>query len=661
MYEGKIMELIRKCISLNPHISRHGSLIPYLAGESSPQGDIIMDDYSIDISSYSESGNWGAFPYDINIDKCKTFVTNSGRVVKPTDLKKFFDDNRLSFDVLSTTYYNIRNRFNEIRYFKRILKNGELKWVGFLPSFYEKLDIKTTTSLPETADEHDRIGVYENYLFEEYDFVNLYEFLLKAMGIFVVNDIYVKQDNGVPETMYYTGIKGYLLSMESFKDSNICCKTKEYEFLGGDVFYSYLKKKQNEIDKEIYYWYNAIYRDDAYNVIPPFITIPVALNCDCHTVGMYTSVPNTDEGEMPSDGEIVEINTSSPLKYLRRSKISYCTEIKNGVEVAVEMPVILDEKILDENNVVQEYELTQPYQVGYVKNLSKGDGGYYYGDIIYRMDFIPNNDGSEGIVNIYYVLGGKLKDDNGILEYSDVRGINEPMPDFNEFVRNPELIKFWSVEKYLYIKNEFSKKENYSESSDIKFKGEYLNSVPVRTEDNKNEIWVYEVYQGDNNLTKGDYVITFSEKDRFYFTKSILSETYFSGIRLFEQKKWKMFNYRDSKYSINVLLNNYSIPKDIFEIDGLVSNATNVKIIDYGEMNSMVPCLFYSHGSSGLEGNCSMVALEQDFGKIETIIENSNDVVVDRGYVTSFELCYKLGEINTMEDMENYGNNFFGL
>jgi hypothetical protein len=52
---------------------------------------------------------------------------------------------------------------------------------------------------------------------------------------------------------------------------------------------------------------------------------------------------------------------------------------------------------------------------------------------------------------------------------------------------------------------------------------------------------------------------------------------------------------------------------------------------------------------------------DYNFGKIETIVENAAEVVIDRGYVSAFELLYKMGEVNTMEDIQNYSNNIFGI
>jgi hypothetical protein len=47
--------------------------------------------------------------------------------------------------------------------------------------------------------------------------------------------------------------------------------------------------------------------------------------------------------------------------------------------------------------------------------------------------------------------------------------------------------------------------------------------------------------------------------------------------------------------------------------------------------------------------------------KTLSLLENVDDIIIDRGYASAFELHYKIGEVNTFEDLENYQNNIFGL
>lgn len=774
------MEIIRKRINLEPYRSRHGSLIPYvLIGEDINQPKMQLDGINIDTSRFPQSGNWGMFPYDIDIRKCQRFISFNGQSVDPSTLRKFFTDDRVPFSVLSDMYKEIGELAKKIVYYQGILKNGKLVWAKHYPTLFEILSINVAHTLPEVPKRGSKIGITDDLRYENDEFANLYLFLLKAMGIFVIKDIYINDKNGVPETLYYTGIANYLQTMERFKDSEVCCKEREYEFLGGDLFYFHLKIREREVEDEILYWFRAIYRDTSYELSSPFMYLPVALNCEDNIIGMYTLLPDTEEESNDFNGRIVETVSQSHLKSLRRSKVSYCTEHVDGEEIFVEMPVILDEDIIGDNNEVETYKLALPYKIGYVNNLTQGENNTYFGDMIYKMDFIKKYSyteketfewkafyrvtdegevtiehengyldihdflrkqglnekyateyngkesgtqheefdvwdnpikankerlyefsqkttlideetneittnengetkteticvktfsttlydfkGSEGYVNIFYVIGGKLQSRNNVFLYEDINNTNERMYEFKDFVKNPMIISSWSVEQYLFMKNEFSKEENYPENGKIKFKGDFSTDIASYGVETHDETWVFKVNSSTDNLSYGDYVIINPNKNIFYFTPTLIGGEQFTGTRFFEQKTWKQFDYTNQdQYSIKMLHHNHSNEVNILKETDIVTNAKHTEIIDITENETEIPCLFYSNDTENLENN-SIIALEENFGKVDTMIENSSDILFDRGYVTSFELHYKLGEINTMEDMENYGNNFFRL
>ena len=647
------MEIVKKRISLNPHISRHTGLIPYITvnGETNT---LIMDEWTIDTTTFSKNGNWGKIPYDIDIKRCKTFASFNGiGNIIPSELSVFFGNERLSHSMLTTMFNELKDDLSTMPFYRLIEKNGNKKWVLVDLSIYEKLNWRTIANLPlpDSATETE-YGLYNNPRFSDYNFSKLFQFLLKAMGMFVVDSSYIKQNNGVPEVMYYMGIDTYLTSMNEFKNAPQCCRMKEYEFMGGDLFYNYLSYKRNEISKEIEYWHNALYRDELKKIVSPFINIPLALNSEYNNIGIYTAVPNTEETLAITDERkfISEIESLSQLKFLRRSNITYATIYKNGKEETVEFPMILDESIVDENGVVIEYELGQPYKVGFLKNITKGELGYYYGDMIYRMDFIE----TDKVVNIYYVIGGKFDFKNGRYVYVDVPEVPETMPVFENFVKNPKSISSWTIDMYLYMRNELSREELY-DNENICFKGEYNGSTPPRTDEEKNQTWVFKTNDGNYIIDNGE------DTEIFDFSLSIVTVKKFSGIRFFEQKKWVEHSFKNDIYSIKMLLDNYVKSMNILSLDGYVKNVTNAKLVDYSNTNEVIKGLYYVCEKCEDTNVNSIIALEQDFGKIDMIVENSYDVLFDRGYVTSFELHYKLGEINTMEDMENYGNNFFGF
>lgn len=762
------MEIIKKRLSLEPHISRHGSLIPYIMvnGETN---DLVMDDFSIDTTTFSKNGNWGKIPYDIDIRRCDEFnsFNGIGRII-PSILTKFLGEKQLSFSVLAYKFQELREILNAMPFYSLIEKEGIKKWVPINLSFCEKLKKKTINILPSPNEANEtEYGVYNKGNYNSYDISKLFQFLLKAMGMFIVDSNYIKQNNGVPEVMYYTGISSYLETMKMFKNSKQCCNIKEYEFMGGDLFYHYLTYKQSEIPNEIEYWHKALFRDDLRKITHPFVSIPVALNSEYNNIGLYTTVSNTEETDalINTANYIVETETLSPLKYLRRSNITYASIDKNDKIETVEFPMILDESQWDEDGNAIEYELTQPYKVGFVKNMTKGEMGYYYGDMIYRMDFIKeyhytstkyteittydangeiisgngyqsiedylegegiderykteyndkkqgsssdefdvwdnpdkakenglnefsnktivgskdplydyNEDGDEiitgytqtftttlydfkesnGVVNIYYVIGGKFDFINGRYVYVDAPEVPEDMPNFHDFVKNPKSISSWTVDMYLYMKNELSRQELY-DNINICFKGNYNGVIPQREEEEENQTWVFKTNDGNYIIDNGD------NQSIFEFSLKVVPNKKFNGIRFFEQKKWKQHSFKNDVYSINMLLDNYPTPMNILALDGIVKNTTNAELVDFSDNVELIKGVYYVCESCDDLSTKSLIALEQDFGKVDMIVENSFDILFDRGNVTSFELHYKLGEINTMEDMENYGNNFFGV
>lgn len=62
------------------------------------------------------------------------------------------------------------------------------------------------------------------------------------------------------------------------------------------------------------------------------------------------------------------------------------------------------------------------------------------------------------------------------------------------------------------------------------------------------------------------------------------------------------------------------------------------------------------------ESACSSPAYKQDY--LNKICEEPNikvDVTLNRGNATAFESHLKMTECNTLEDLVNYGNNYFNL
>ena len=66
------------------------------------------------------------------------------------------------------------------------------------------------------------------------------------------------------------------------------------------------------------------------------------------------------------------------------------------------------------------------------------------------------------------------------------------------------------------------------------------------------------------------------------------------------------------------------------------------------------------HHPEGIR-NDKVIMMDEDFGTITYKMDDNINVNVDRGIASEFELIFKLGEINTYDDMAHYQNNIFGL
>lgn len=666
------MEIFKKQIRIDQHISRQHSLIPYINNGDDKTSQLIMDDYRIDVTSFSDNGNWGKYPYDIDLSKCASFIDFRGKKINPIDLKVYFQSKIVSFLELSDKFNHFKKILREAKFLMKIKKNRVNKWVEYTPTLREKLSCEIVTYLPSTSTSN-IIGIHQDSFYADNGGSNMLSFLIKAMGLFIINETYVDNDNGVPEIMYYTGIKEYLSRMELYKNSDDCCKAKEYEFLGGEVFYHYLKLHLDEIEKEIIYWYNALNRDINFSIIvsEPHISIDVALNSDANIIGNYMCVKNTETEELNNNFNVKTIDIESQLKYLRRSKITYCEKFNSETKdyTTVEFPLILDEI---EINGEPKFKLSQPYQNAYPSNLTQISKTKYYGDMIYRMEFVENEkkddkEETSGVVNIYYVLGGELNYINETWSYVDNDTTQDNTPKFTDFIKNPNMSIKWTVDNYLFLKNELSKTDEYKKIKNLFFKGE-INSendeIILRNDSESEQTWVYKInYRGKygkNECYPGDYLIFYDKNKHFHFTMKKIQHKKFSGIRYYEQKSWVLEKYRGKAiYRILMMINNE--PSFNILSNEIVINSDGVEVVDYSSMNEVVTGVFSSNDiSSEMESN-NIIMKDYDFGIIDFSIENTSDILIDRGFVSAFEMHYKLGEINTMEDMENYGNNFFGF
>lgn len=533
------METIIRQISLENLKSRQPSLIPTMGSEDS-DGNFVL----------SECGGWGGYPYDIDINKCYGFET----------LKIFFgypkdsDKSRVSFKEITNKWHLFREIFEKSQYYKKIVKNGLSEWVVYEPLYKEKFNINIFSEEEfngENFNEKGIIGVYENDDFKKNGGLLMVAFVMKAVGMFCVDDKYITDTNYVPEILYYTDVNVLYKKLRDMKNSIDCCVKEEYGLFGGDAFLAYLGAKNKEMKNEFKYWENALYLDENEKPLSPYFTIDVALTADFMPLGIFTTVEPLDKndyifkGRYPENYKECKIITPSRLSELRRTQKTYCFNKKTQKDE--EMPVIMDDIGKDK------FEFIPKYGVGTPKNFIVANDKYY-GDMIYDLKVEVDEETEEEYVVVKYVFGGELKRENGVYTYSEKSKTG---------IRYEERLKY---EKHDYTKDIHLEIKQISPHGDVEI--------------------------------------------------NVLNKTY---------------------------INNCDIAEIIYDSE-----------------NDEVEGIFYMDYPKDMT-DYKLIMMDYNLGKTEQIVENIEDVTIDRGYASAFELHYKMGEVNTFEDLERYQNNIFGI
>ena len=534
------MDIIERKISLDGFKSHQHSFIPFIGIEYDEGGKPI----------FPKHGNWGEYPYDIDILKCSNFESLENYIGYFMDWDTGRTQCRVSFRDIVKKYRTLRGVLENATYYKIIVKGGERIRTVYYPNVSEKFNIEVFSQEDEIDENINIFGIYTDTTFADNGGLLMLAFILKAFGMFIVDSNYLG-DNYVPEMMYYCEVQNYIDKLRIMKNGEGCCAENEYELYGGDSFLNYLGGKQMMIKNEIDYWRNSLYLINN-EPLSSEMVLSFSLNAKYHNIGIYTvtDVSTGDDIPLPV---VCEAKEPSKLKYLRCSKVSYCETFGENGWVDEELPVIIvdgsDGKLNMEN----------PYKVGYPKNITtviENGNVVSYGDMIYSITSATTESDE-----IRYVIGGKL---------------------------------------------------SYNNTTDV---------------------WTYaEANLGDNE--------------------------YFCGVRYKEIVPFHYHNYAEDNERQYLILKN-GVEVNAFIDNTLMNNTNAVKIYDISE-NAESDLTFIIDESDEMITN-KVIMEDYNFGRSETLIENVDDVIMDRGYISAFELHYKMGEVNTMNDIVNYSNNIFGL
>lgn len=645
-------------ILIEPYVSREHSLIPYVGQNVEKE---------LRYSDYIYYDNWNEFPYDIDLTRCGSFLLGDMTNIIPSEFSIYFNDlTRIPFKMLVDKMFIFNDILRNATYYKVITKNGEKKLIEKKPSLADKLYYivyDNEDDIINNFDDFDNgvfVGVYGNNSFLGNGGKKMLHFLLRAMGQFAVPSIYIKKDNGVPEIMTYSQVTRYLDEMRKNRNNPDCCNLTKYEYMGGNSFDAFLCAKKNEISDEIVYWQKALYKEGK-KIPSPFITVNVLLTADNYITGESLPIETIDipTGITTQSQEgIGEILTNSELIKLKRNTLTseyYKAEIKEYEEK--DFPMVLKE-ILDEDDIVMYYELENIYEENRPCNIIKSNkfNDVIYGDIIYKVVFHENK-----TVDIYYAIGARLiKTETGYKHYDTYQKTLDIIT-FNEFINDFGKHKI-TIEDYLYLTEEFKNTGNFNDKIIIKNMFENDISFPTNTD----EVWVY--FIGGNDV----YCLTrnteLNGEEILYFNTDLIEIEAFTGLRFLERKTWEEINFTDivnCKYRILQLKdesNNYAnilTTKDKNK-NYIVHGATNAKVIDTTINTDIVKGIFFRQNPE-CETIHPSLGMDYNFGHVETNLQNLDDIALDRGYVSAMEILYKMGEVNSLEDMENYQNNIFGI
>jgi hypothetical protein len=192
------------------------------------------------------------------------------------------------------------------------------------------------------------------------------------------------------------------------------------------------------------------------------------------------------------------------------------------------------------------------------------------------------------------------------------------------------------------------------ENSNVVYKGDVTISEDVIKPDVDGEIWLYRVMFSENDYHIGDYLIV-SKQGVFHFGLNQVKHKMSSGVRFCEKKEWQLKNYeKDNSVQIKMLFSNKRTAVNILKDPTIVKNLKEVKLIDYTKMDDDVEGVYVLSDEGKTMETSKFLMMERDFGKIDAKVENLDNLILDRGYASAFEMHFKLSEVNTLEDMENF-------
>lgn len=504
--------------------------------------------------------------------------------------------------------------------------------------------------------------------------------------------------DSVPEFLYYSDIVEWYEWFKKNEGSSDCCVVKKWKDRGGDVMYAFLAGHlniyQNALDNAKKFFKEDTERDEKeINRHIPKINVSVLLTTKFDDIGIVSSYIDPDEDYRFSEGgEDVRINegtANSRLLELRSPIVSHD-------DAGNELPGVLQKRPLY-------YDCTD--NGSRWRKINEDRTGNASVNLNTVNLTIPPLFLSEPDIGLdEYTPGIKFCDKDRVRSsYSNVLSIPFACADDdNGYVINAEYVKYYYEDgEYLNVKE--SSDEKTGNFICCEMVGDFINKITISHDGNKirfeytiqGHYWakVERASESDSYSFKFSEAIpgtgiVYAEEFDYYPNREIGpymfyepephvcddASVHISAGKL-EGRSIKM-NYIDfDSARVRIRHNEFNI-----ERDGLIANIVDYPAGDVWRSGEFTITGLLIDDKSQLKTAKSLDDLntkplpgysresiktpiykEEALNGIKADINVKINFSVDRGTVASREMHYKLSECNTLEDMENYGNNYFNL
>ena len=489
----------------------------------------------------------------------------------------------------------------------------------------------------------------------------------------------------VPKSMPCAEVKGYKEWLENYQSlSADCCNMRLWEDMGGEDMLDFLSDYEDVCEDKR----EALERLE-YSV--PYIEIPLLIRHTYTDVGVLTNIDGVDYDETISGA--VRSDNTRPHGYLSANteyEESGLTEHDIALLVHSGLGLTIDEIIM--GNKIEHHPTTEEFETS--ASTYTDDSGFTRYPIevesllrtlrtkkIYTDDqdvllpgiFKPLSD------NLFFVCK-KSGDEWEILEYS---GSSEDLVNgdgmTSEDIAGSNFYRSVTTKSAAKRIAEVYEEENRdAEPTEFYFKVKYDNSstspmtIPYNSGNTAN---VYYVTSGDTPedpyIYRGDFIIDVQSAN------SIFEATYVIGGYYSGDSYGKFVEYIGSG---DVYYEKYTIQSghvDYVALDGVDNVPIYSDYIDFDGAAKEFYSPRYNLYRIGNTANIVSAATGDVWRKEfaydayltkEDYLTNFSlppkvdvNVTIDRGGASAFEKHYKLSECNTIQDLVNYGNNFFNI